>query len=75
MTMEKLSAIAKCQEMKPVLSSIQQSGFAAQMMQNGTIEVQDPVLCLGVGGKNHTEYRTIKLHGAKAARHFIIERS
>ncbi|KVN48777.1 hypothetical protein WT12_08510 [Burkholderia territorii] len=61
--------------MQQALTSIQHAGFAAQMMEDGVIEVQDPVLCLGVGGKNRTEYRAIRLYSVKAVRHFIHARS
>lgn len=67
-----MNAFTKAAEMKNYMKYIQQAGYEVRMMQDGTLEVQDPY---HMNGKANAGYDVVNLKSARAAAKFIADRS
>lgn len=67
-----MNAITKFQEMKLHAKYITQAGYTVRVMQDGTLEVQDPY---HLNGNANAGYDVVKLRTETAARKFIRDRS
>ncbi len=66
-----MTAIGKFQEMREFAKYIESAGYEVRVMQNGVLEVQDPVR----SSANGIEHKAVFLNTPQQARKFINDRS
>jgi hypothetical protein len=70
-----MSAFTKAAEMKNHMKYIQSGGYEVRMMQDGTLEVQDPYCGYNSGKYGVDGHDVVVLRNARAAEKFIRDRS
>ncbi|QBQ74399.1 hypothetical protein BcepSauron_019 [Burkholderia phage BcepSauron] len=72
--MPQANAIELFHAMKPYVAILERDGYTVASMQDGSIEVQDPVRVYN-GAAVRTEYETVRLNTPRAVSRFIMDRS